>query len=156
MEGRYILNGKDMWLLFGVVIGSGSGSFLVYPERKDSLTNDYMDQDGIQIDLLDPKYKSREFNLFCQLIANGRDDFWTKYNGLFTEISSAGTHVIYIADLGKTFHCYYKRQENLSKLTPLDSGQVGVTFNLVFGETTPTENMEAVYLVDDQDNYLIA
>lgn len=155
--GAYILNGKDLFGVFGTTVQSGSGSFLSFPERKGSLQHNWSDQDGLDIDLTSPKFEARDFRLQCTLISDARDDFWNKYNGLFTELSTMGTHQLYVEDLDKTYTLFYKSQTNLKKLTRLNStSQIGVSFDLIFGETDPMDNIEAVYLVDDQDRYLIA
>lgn len=155
--GAYILNGKDLFGVFGVTVQSGSGTFLSFPERKGSLQHNWSDQDGLDIDLSAPRFEARDFRLQCTLITNSRSDFWTKYNGLFTELSAMGTHQLYVEDLDKTYTLYYKNQTNLKKLTRLANNMlIGVSFDLVFGETDPMDNIEAVYLVDDQDRYLIA
>lgn len=154
--GAYILNGKDLFGVFGTTVQKGSGSFIAFPERKGSLQHNWNDEDGLDIDLVSPKFEARDFRLQCTLISNDRSDFWTKYNGLFTELSTMGTHSLYISDLDKTYAIFYKNQSNLKKLTRLEGDmKIGVSFDLIFGETDPMDNIEAVYLVDDQDRYLI-
>lgn len=160
---KYKLNNKDFKGVFGLDVMSGSSDFLAFPNRKQSLERNWAEQNGLEIDLLEPKFEAREFKLICSLnIVNlgtptaAVTEFWNKYNGLFTELSGLGTHELYIADLGRTFTVYYKKQVNISKITPISSGKIAVTFELIFGETDPSDNIEAVYLVDEQDRYLIA
>lgn len=152
----YSLNGKNLYNVFGLMVNSGSDTFLRYPKRKDSLSNNWLDENGLDIDLEAPRFESREFTLKCTLEATGRADFWNKYNGLFTELGGTGTHTLYVPDLDKTYTLFYKEQNNLSKLTNLANNVVYVSFDLVFGETNPTENIEPVYLVDSDDRFLIA
>lgn len=143
--------------MFGVKIEDGTGSFLAFPDRKPSLQNDWDDQNGIDIDLAAPRFSAREFRLKCVLVADTSVDFWDRYNGLFTELSGTGTHELQIEELDKTYHLYYKKQENLRKLTDLKTALTkGVAFDLVFGETDPNANIEHVYLADDQDRFLTA
>lgn len=160
---KYKLNNKDFKAVFGIDVSIGSGSFLAFPKRKDSLSKNWAEVNGLDIDLDEPFFEAREFKLNCCLnIVNlgnpqaATTDFWNKYNGLFTELSGMGTHQLYIDDLGKTFYVYYKEQGNISKITPISSGKIAVTFDLIFAEVSPTANISAVYLVDEQDRYLIA
>lgn len=157
MTGRYTLNTADLYDIFGVVVESGSNTFLSFPGRKDSLTHDFTDRDGMDIDLQDPRFKAREFAISCALHATSNEDFWNKYNGLFTELAGSGTHVLYIADLDREFKLFYKEQRNIKKLTPISGrSNVWIKFDLVFGEANWTENLDQVYLVDHEGRYLIA
>ncbi len=158
----YVLNGKDLTSVFGVTIVKDNGSressdsFMAWPSRKDSLTVDRQDQNGLEIDLSDPKVASREFVLKCILIASDREDYFTKYDALRTELLGADTHQVYISDHDRTYNVYYKRQSDFRSLSNINNDGVWATFTVVLGETNPNENMEFVYLVDDQDRYLIA
>lgn len=158
----YKLNGKDLKEVFSVTIAKGSEDFLAFPERKESLKNDFKDRDGIYVDLLEPKFQARKFTIKCNLIVKNEivsvahAEFWQKYNGLFTELSTPGVLTLEISDLGKTFNVFYESQDNLEKLTQLQRNTIGVRFDLVFSETNPADNIDLVYLVDDQDRFLIA
>lgn len=159
---QYKLDGNDIDTLYGITVYKDSGSressdsFLAWPKRKDSLTVDRQDQDGMRIDLNDPKVASREFILKCAIKAANRDDFYQKYNGFRTAVLGAETHTIYSYDLNQTFNVFYKEQQNFKTLSNVNQDNVWATFDVVFGETNPNENMQFVYLVDDQDRYLIA
>lgn len=156
-HGRYILNTADLYTIFGVVVENGSSSFLAFPSRKDSVSHDFSDTNGIDIDLQDPRFKAREFVINCALHATSKEDFWTKYNGLFTELSDSGIHTLYVKDLDKEFKLFYKEQRNIRKLTPISGRpEVWIRFDLVFGEANWTENMDQVFLVDHEGRYLIA
>lgn len=148
----YKLNGKDLKEIFGVVISNGSDTFLAFPERKDSLENNWPDEDGIEVDLNDPTFQAREFRLNCALVASGRVDFKTKYYALFTELKRSGTHTLLIQDLDQEYEVFYKKQENITKLTQIDRDKVAVKFDLIFREVT--DSIPAVYLVDEQGRFL--
>lgn len=154
---RYKLNNNDLHTTFGVVVENGSNSFLAFPTRKDSLTNDFMDQNGIDIDLQDPRFKAREFVINCALYATSKEDFWNKYNGLFTELSASGQHTLYITDLDREYKVYYKEQRGIKKLTPISGrSDVWIRFDIVFGESNWTANIDQVFLIDHEGRYLIA
>jgi len=154
--GSYILNGNDLWQAYGVLVEGGSGSFMAYPARKESLSHDFRDRDGLDVDLWQPRFKAREFVLKCALHAAGRDGFWARWNGLFTELAGSGKHALEIADLGRTFAVFYREQRNVKKLTPLGGGQgAWARFDLVFGEANWEDNIERTYLVDHGDRYLV-
>jgi len=154
-SGAYILNGGDLWDVYGLLMEGGSGDFLALPARKDSLWHDFRDRDGIDIDLWQPRFRAREFVLNCALHAPDRDAFWARYNGLFAELAASGTHALEIADLGRAFRVYYKEQRNAKKLAPLDgTGGAWLRFDLVLGEATWEDNIEKTFLVDHEGRYL--
>lgn len=161
MAEAYKINGKGLYEIFGTRVIKDAGtressdSFMQWPDRKSSLTIDREDSDGIEIDLADPKFSPREFVLTCAMEADDRADFFNKYNGLRTEFFSAETHELYILDHDKTYYVYYKSQRNYKSLTNINQDGVWATFEIILGERNPSQNMEAVYLVDDQDRYLI-
>lgn len=146
-----------METLYGITVNDGSSGFLAFPKRKKSLENNWQDENGIEIDLLAPRFEARTFPVKCTLQATDQADFWNKYNGLFTELSGSGVHTLYLPDHDKTYNVFYVDQQNVHKITPLSSAYtVGVQFELIFGEVDPTTNIEAVYLVDSGDRFLIA
>lgn len=150
------LNGHDLKGLYGLVISNGTVQFLQYPARKTSVSHDWPEETGIDIDLDNPQFSAREFTLTCALIADNPVDFMNQYNGLFTELSGLDTHAIYLEEIGQTYYVYYKSQANLTKLTKINNTtKVGVKFDLIFGETDPANNMVAVFLVDDNANFII-
>lgn len=150
-------DGYDLKESFGIVFTNGSDTFLALPKRKDSVNHNWPEEQGIDIDLSNPTYESRDFVLNCALIASSRADFFTKYDAFWTQLSSLGTHELYHADLDKTFLVFYKSQANVTKLSKIiNTTKVGIKFDLTLSETNPDDNIPAVYLVDDLDRYLTA
>lgn len=161
MAGNTI-NTKNLKTVFGIEIERhGLDDFLAFPKRKDSLKKDWSDQNGLEIDLAEPFFEARSFQLNCILKAEGatiqatKDQFWNLYNGLFTEISALGTHQLYLASIDKTFTVFYVDQTGVSKIG-YEGQRMFIRFTLVFEETDPTANILKVYLTDDAGNFLIA
>lgn len=161
MAEQYLFNNIGL-SLYGIIVRlDGSGresidSLLSWPERKPSLTNDRQDQNGIEIDLDDPKFAAREFVLKCALHAEDRDDFKRKYNGFRTALFSQDTHNLFSVEDNETYKVFYKKQNSFRTYNPINKlTDVWATFDVVLGETNPTENLQDVYLVDDQDRFLI-
>lgn len=156
------INEKDLEAVFGVMIERGGlHDFLAFPKRKDSLKHSWPEENGQEIDLVDPKFEARSFRLKCILKATGatvqetKDNFWTLYNGLFTEISSLGTHQLYLDSIDKEFTVFYVDQQSVSKIG-YEGKRMFIKFDLVFEETDPTTNIPKVYLTDESDNFLVA
>lgn len=143
--------------IFGITISTGMASFLAFPKRKDSVENNWQEEDGIDKDLADPHFAARDFTLNVNLAADSRADFKTKYYGLYNELKSSGTIELYLADLDETYYLFYKDQQNFKKLKrKIDGPFVRVSFELLFGEISPEDNIDDTYIVTDQDEYIIA
>jgi hypothetical protein len=151
------LDAIDIKLTYGVVIGGGLKQFLAYAKRKDSVSHDFQDEQGIMKDLSSPRVQPRQFTLKCALIANSLVDFHTKNDGFFTALILPGPRHFYVADHDRTYLVYYVEQQNVTGLSKIiNTDKVGIKFDLVLSETNPADNIPAVYLVDDQDRFLTA
>jgi hypothetical protein len=152
-----LLNGYNLKVHFGSIVNNGKAALFGWAKRKASLTQEFMDENGTQTDLDDPKYEAREIVLHCSTMANSRGDFKQKYFGLMTELQSMGTKEFYFSDPDHTVYLFYKEMRNPRKLSArFDSDNVGMDYDLVFGDTDPTINLPPVYIVTELDEYLIA
>lgn len=151
------LNDYDFEAIYGAVINDGMDSFFNYGDAKETLEHSFPEVDGIDKDLTSPKIAAREFVITITVTGQGRADFKTKYWGLRTELLSGGLHELYFTDHDETYHVYYKKQQNIKKLTTSMNGdEVALQFDIVFAETNPGDNIEDVYIVTEGDEYLIA
>lgn len=161
MNGSKI-NNKNLAALFGTFISKdGYDDFIAFPARKESLKKNWADQNGQQVDLANPYFEPRRFKLSCMLRALGataaekKENFWNQYNALFTELSLPGSIDLYIEPLGKTFTVFYVDQSGIDK-KGIEAKRMFITFDLIFEETDPSVNIPKVFLVDENDNFLIA
>lgn len=162
MADTYSINGKGFESVFGVIVTKDAAndrvsedSFMQWSDRKESLRVDRQDRNGDLIDLSEPKFESREFILTCHLKATDRADFFTKYEAFRTEFYSADTHQLYIQDHNRTYQVYYKKQANFKSLSNINNDGIWCRFEIILGERNPFDNQLPIFLVDDQDRYLI-
>lgn len=146
MTGLYSINGNDIYTAYGLVITSGVGSLLDMPDRKSPYSHDWQDENGVEVDLSRPLFQARQVTFNVVLEGNGYADFWAKYKALFELLSSPGLLELYCADLGSTFHIYYTSSSNFQRHTRLRSGQVIMSFTLVFTEPVPIAGGGDVYV----------
>lgn len=111
------LNNKNLWAEFGCIIQTNTAELLHFPERKESLTNDWAEENGKEYDLHSPKFHDKIVTLKCLFIAYTESDFWRHYNAFFQEWKKSGWQQLYIDDHAKTYQCFYKKTENFQKLT---------------------------------------
>lgn len=151
---KYYLNGSNL-ATYGLTITNGVNAFMQFPERKDSISNDFEDEDGIDIDLFAPKLKARNFLFDCTLVGNDITDFKTKYFALFQLLKQQNSYTLFNDFLNIIITVYYIKQESISGLYNVPGGKYGIRFQLQFGEADPTTNIPTVELVDDLYNILV-
>jgi hypothetical protein len=148
MEGKWLINGIDIWLTYGAYIFKGNyNDLLAPPMPRKRLEHEYTDADGVSVDTTTPlTYEARRFNIKVGLKATSAADFWTKYNAFFALISQAGSFSLYIADLDKTYTLLYEGVAKAEKLTPIANaaGQVVATFEVKLLEPVQATNGAAV------------
>jgi len=109
------LNNIDLKATYGLVILTGTEKLLEYPERKEPLQTDFLDQNGTDY-YLDTMYlKDKEVTLSCAFLANNDMQFWAYYNDFFSAITGVGTKQLYIEDHTQGYNVFYKRTSNFKK-----------------------------------------
>lgn len=146
----------DLWAAYGLVVTSGVDDFLKFPERKESITHDWMDKDGIDVDLSSTFLKEKDISLSVALIANNEADFWDKYEKLLNHFRRPGTRRVEVTELSRSFFVFYKTTSAFSSLTRIKSeNKVACKFNIVLTEKEPNINSTNTYIVDENGRFLI-
>lgn len=93
MKGALYIDNVDMYLRFGAVfISGGCDDILTFPALKEPVKNDWPEEDGVEVDLSEPKLDSKEITLdFFAVDAFGFVDF----------VSKPEYHVFRITSLGR-------------------------------------------------------
>ncbi len=127
------LNNKNLWTDFGCVIQTNTAELLTFPERKESLTHDWAEENGKQYDLTTPRFHDKEVTLKCLFIAENEAEFWQGYNAFFAEWKKSGWQSLYIDDHAQTYQCFYKKSDNFQKLTKRikNVNKIIVSFELI-------------------------
>jgi hypothetical protein len=154
---RFYIDGYDLYIYFGIGVESGSSDLLKFPDRKDSVTHDWIDENGIDIDLSRVFLASREATLNMWLLADDENDFWTKYNLFLSYLTKPGLRRLTISEFNRDYDVFYKKMVTLSRLTRIkDVNKVALKFSVTFIEQDPTTNAEPTFLVDDFSRFLIS
>lgn len=160
--GKYFLNGKDLYTMFGVVPAKGaSDGFLEYPERKPGITHDWPGINGIDHDVTRMNFKDREISMPINFLAKSEAGFWMQYEGLMAEFAQPGLQRLTITELkGKSFFVFYKSCTALTRFGRiLDQGTgqylVGIRYNLTVVEPDPQITSDEKFLVDEDGRFLV-
>lgn len=109
------INNIDLKATYGLVILTGTEKLLEYPERKEPLQTDFLDQNGTDYYLNTMYLKDKEVTLSCAFLADNDTQFWLNYNAFFTEITGVGLKQLYIDDHTQAYSIFYKRTGNFKK-----------------------------------------
>ena len=160
--GQYSIDGKDFWTIFSIIVESGSSDFLKYPSKKESITRNWSDADGIDIDLSAIFFNARDISLRCAIIADDEADFWLKYEAFIVQWKQPGVHRIAVGDFGlRSFYCFYKDTTSFEKFTRIsdeyDGNRVKVAckFTLNITEGEPKLNNNNVFIITQDNRFLI-
>lgn len=139
MTGEVTIDTIDIWTTYGAFLLKGSYDGLMKPaKRKASLTNNWADQNGLDIDLSAPKYEAKEADLNFIISAANETEWWTRYNAFFTLLKGAGERSLFVHELEKTFLVYYIDTVSYSQLTKIKSvNQVAAQFTIKLGIANP-------------------
>ena len=110
------LNGLNLLSEFGLIIQTGTAELLQFPERKETLSNDWAEENGKEYDLSLVKFKEKEVTLNCAIIADDDNGFWNYYNYFFQNLTQAGWQQLYIHDHTKTYEVFYKKSGSFKKV----------------------------------------
>jgi hypothetical protein len=160
VSGRAFLDGIDLWTVFSVFIEEGSADFLRYPPKKESITRDWGDSHGVEVDLSRVFFGSREGVLNCAIITTSETDFWLKHNALISQLVQPEKRRLSFKSHGeRSYYVYYKECNNYKSAAPLkgetDDGLFAYRFSLVIVEPEPVVDASHVFLVNEDDVFII-
>jgi hypothetical protein len=152
----YFLDGYSLYKYFGVGVESGSDQLLEFPERKDSISHDWLDEHGLDIDLTRVFLKSREVTFQMWIVADGEADFWNKYNLFLSFLTKPGLRRLTITEHSREYFVYYKKATAYKRFTRIkDTNQVLSKFSLTLIEKDPTQNVVSDFIVDEFTRFII-
>ena len=152
----YFVDGFSLYNYFGVGVESGSDDLLQFPDRKDSISHDWEDENGVDVDLTRVFLKEREATFKCFILANDETDFWNKYNLFLSYLTKPGTRRLTITEHGRDYFIYYKKSNAYKRFTRiLSSNQIACKFDLTVVEPDPTSNRVETYLVTEAGSFII-
>ncbi|SMO48074.1 hypothetical protein [Solitalea koreensis] len=114
VTGNYFLNGNDVGSAYGLIIQDTSG-FLIMPERKESLSHNWPEQNGIEYDLSAPMFNDAEVTLQCVIAATSDTQYWTRRNALLAQLQLPSWQNFQVVDHGKTYQVFYLKSSNWKK-----------------------------------------
>lgn len=160
LSGKWYLDGIDLWLNFGLIIEKGSADLLALPPKKESITHDWKDANGIDVDLTNFFFAEREIPLQCGILAASEEQYWQKKEAFFSQITQPGLHRLEIKAHGeRSYYIFYKETNNYSQVTTLrnlpDDRKIAHKFTVVVVEPEPQLFNDSVFIIDEDGRYLV-
>ena len=157
LSGKYYIDGKDLWTVFNMFVEEGTDDFLRYPAKKDSITHDWQDSNGIDVDLTRVFFTERSITLRLGMIVSNEADFWSKYNQFLMQMALPGLRRIEPKSLGeRSFYCFYKECTDFMWVTRIKNvNKIGIKFTLNMVEPNPEIANDTVFIVDEDGRFLV-
>jgi hypothetical protein len=159
--GAYQINGKDFWTVFSLIVEKGKDDFLKPSSRKESITRDWSDSNGLDMDLSNKVFNARDISLRCAILADSEDDFWQKLNAFKAEFMLPGFTRLQVRELGfRSYYCVYKDHTSFDSFTRIKIDEtnelkVACKFTINFTELEPTLENHDIFIVDELGRFLI-
>lgn len=143
MNGKMIINGKDAYAEYGILLyESGSGlnenysQLLTPPPAKTHTMVSYREKPGEEVNVASVVFEARSVTLQLLLIANSESQWWTRYNA-FIALIKTGWLTIEIPELKKTYRMYYESTSQYKQLTTMKQARVCARFSIKLREPKP-------------------
>jgi len=157
--GQYYIDGADLYMIYGVTISAGSDDLLKYPKRKESITHDWLDENGVDVDLSRVFLESREVTLQCNFIVRSKAEFWPKYSAFIAMLIKPGLRRLELSEFGKSYYVYYKECSSFTRFSRIASGpatgKIACKFTITLVEKNPTIDASNVYIITDDNRFMI-
>ena len=134
MAGSCIINGVDIANLGMFILRGGDNDLIAFPERKEPKSNDWFEQDGLDVDLSEIYFNAKKVTIKCYLNAATTHDFLTNLNAFKALITSSENKSIYLREFNKTFLLRYVSCQQFTFKgglikTPPKSAEIDVQFS---------------------------
>lgn len=155
--GKYFIDGLDLWTKFGVIVRKGSNDgFLKQPKKKESLSHDWQDSNGLDVDLTKIYFEKRDVTLNMAMVADSENDFWRKHIAFFSMLSQPGLRRLTVKELDSDFFVYYNDCTTFSKAKSVRTTEKNLfLFSLVLTEPNPNLLTTTTYLADDEGRFIV-
>lgn len=153
-KGRVFIDSIDIWENFGMFIMDGMNDFLKVPKRKEPITHDWQDANGIDVDLSRVFFEARDITLKVGFKTGNVNDFWQKYTQFLSQITKPYLHRLEITEFGRSYYVYYKDCGSYKRYKKITGDSI-CEFTITLNEPNPTIDNPTVFIVADEGQFII-
>lgn len=150
-----IFGGYNILTSFNAIIPNVSTLLLNLPDRKASDSHDFPEKNGIVIDLDQPTFSARSFPFVFVFSGDTVEDVKDNFLAFFTICKQPGVKQFYNDFVNMSVYIYYVNQNGMQPMYKNSEGGWSLQCTINFSETDPDLNLPNVYLVDDQNRFLV-
>jgi hypothetical protein len=136
MVNNLFIDGLDCWTTYGVGLTSYDGA-LDLPKRKRSISKNWPDEHGEDVDASWNYYETREIKLDLFIQAASEALFHTQLNSFFTAIRGTNLRQVRFNHIPKVFMSYCDGGIAIQRKTKFSASKIVATFQLSFIEPQP-------------------
>lgn len=156
----FFIDGIDLWSNYKMFFEKGGTDLLRYPPKKASTEHDWLDEDGLDVDLDRYFFAARDTSFKCAIIAESEEEFFTKRDAFIYMLTRPGIRRLSITSHGaRSYFVYYKDCTNAEKVKGVKGlstpHMVAYYFTLLLSEPRPQLNTADIPLVDDSGNCIL-
>lgn len=160
VSNKVFIDGADLWTAFSIIVESGSADFLRYAPKKDSIQHDWIDTNGIDVDLSRYVFKERTGTLRCAIITASEAEFFAKHDAFIATLTQPGSRRLQFTSHGdRQYNVFYRETNNYDQVKALRGDPandlIAHRFGLVLTEAAPGVNSDLVYIVDDDGRFIV-
>lgn len=145
MKGRTYVDGKDIYIAYGVyVVGGGYKELVAYPPLKDVELDDWQEEDGVEADLSAPKLDSRTIQM--QFAASGLDN---RYLSFIALLGDGAYHTFQIDEIERTYQLRLMQQPSLDYNKTLGKFTLKFADDFPLNDYTYTAPRSSIMKVED-------
>lgn len=103
MKGSCIIDGFDIDDLGGFILRGGDYDFLSFPERRDPLSENWFEYNGVDVDLSEIYFKEKSLTVKFHIKGETSDEFIYRLNCFYKRVSAPGYRILYSREFDRTF-----------------------------------------------------
>lgn len=153
-QSGYAIDDVDMAQFGAYVLDDTDASFRKAANVRKALTIDISSLAGLDYDATDVHFQTKDVTLKLLINAKGIDEFWKRWNSLFSVLLQHETRKFYLASLEAEYECFYK-SNSVSKFDILRNGHVWCEFSVVITLTAWRPLETWMYLATEEEDFVI-
>lgn len=150
----YELDGIDLSQFGSFVLKGSDDNLRKAANTKKALTIDVKSQAGVIYDADSVRFSSKDVQLKLLINAKDIDEFWRRYDALFSVLCAPDERTFYYAALGNEYNCFYK-SSSVSKFEILQNDHVWCEFSVTLTFTSWRPVGQYVLLATEDGDWVI-
>ena len=147
MANKLYIDGLDLYSTYGIGLTISHGE-LDYPKRKKSISYNWKDEHGDDVDVSHHYYESRVITLDLFIYATSSATLLTNLKAFFTAMRAAGLRKLKFKSMPKVYMVYMDDDIKFERKGSLSSSNIALKFTLKLVEPNPVNRQFTTIVYD--------